>query len=131
MMKTNGSQHSLDSHARRLGQLALRAGVEFGVGLASLPWLRMAPRGDGHAVLVLPGLGASDHSTRMLRGFLRDRGYAAKGWGLGRNLGRRNDFESAMLDVLDRMGDESGRTVSLVGWSLGGLYARDLAMKRP
>jgi pimeloyl-ACP methyl ester carboxylesterase len=131
MMKTNESQQSLDSHARRVRQLALRAGIEFGAGLASLPWLRLAPRGDGHAVLVLPGLGAGDHSTRLLRGFLRDRGYAAKGWGLGRNLGPRAGFEPAMLDALDRMSDESGRTVSLVGWSLGGLYARDLAAKRP
>ena len=131
MMNTNGSQHRLDSHARRLRQLALRAGLELGAGLAALPWLRLAPRGDGHAVLVLPGLGAGDHSTRLLRGFLRDRGYTAKGWGLGRNLGPRAGFERGMLDALDRMGDESGRTVSLVGWSLGGLYARDLAAKRP
>jgi pimeloyl-ACP methyl ester carboxylesterase len=131
MRKTNGSQQSLDSHARRVGQLAMRAGIEFGAGLASLPWLRLAPGGDGHAVLVLPGLGAGDHSTRLLRGFLRERGYAAKGWGLGRNLGPRAGFERGMLDALDRMGDESGRTVSLVGWSLGGLYARDLAAKRP
>jgi pimeloyl-ACP methyl ester carboxylesterase len=131
MMTTKRSPQSLDSHARRLRQLALRAGVEFGAGLAALPWLRLAPRGDGHAVLVLPGLGASDDSTRMLRGFLRDRGYAAKGWGLGRNLGRRAGVESAMLDTLERLADESGGTVSLVGWSLGGLYASALATRRP
>lgn len=131
MMKTNGSPQSLHSHARRLRQLALRAGVELGAGLAALPWLRMAPRGDGHAVLVLPGLGASDDSTRLLRGFLRDRGYAAKGWGLGRNVGPRAGIERAMLEVLERIGDEGGRTVSLVGWSLGGLYASALAAKRP
>ena len=130
MMKTNGSTRSVDSHARRLGQLALRAGAEFGAGLAALPWLRMAPRGDGHAVLVLPGLGASDESTRMLRGFLRDRGYAAQGWGLGRNVGSRTGVERALLEALDRISDESGGTVSLVGWSLGGLYARELAKRR-
>jgi pimeloyl-ACP methyl ester carboxylesterase len=131
MMKTNGSTQRFDSHARRLRQLALRAGVEIGAGLAALPWLRMAPRGDGHAVLVLPGLGASDDSTRMLRGVLRDRGYVAEGWGLGRNLGPRAGVEHALLDTLDRMSDESGRTVSLVGWSLGGLYASVLASRRP
>jgi len=130
-MKTNRSAQNLEAHGRRLHQLALRAGVELGAGLAALPWLRMAPRGDGHAVLVLPGLGAGDGSTRMLRGVLRDRGHAARGWGLGRNIGPRAGFERAMLDTIDRMADESGRTVSLVGWSLGGLYASALAAKRP
>ena len=130
-MKTNRSTRSLEANAGRLPQLALRAGVEFGAGLAALPWLRLAPRGDSHAVLVLPGLGASDASTRMLRGFLRDRGYAAAGWGLGRNVGPRTGVERALLETLERMGDDSGRTVSLVGWSLGGLYARELAARRP
>src|SRR6185295_18017897 len=131
VMTTNASTRRMASQTRRFGQLAMRAGLEFGAGIAALPWLRMAPRGDGHAVLVLPGLGASDDSTRMLRGFLRDRGYAAKGWGLGRNVGPRAGFERAMLETIDRMGDESGRTVSLVGWSLGGLYASALAARRP
>ena len=131
MMKTNGSTPSHDSRGQRLRRMAVRAGVEFASGLAALPWLRLAPRGDGHAVLVLPGLGASDDSTRMLRGFLRDRGYAVKGWGLGRNFGLRAGVERAMLETLDRMGDESGGTVSLVGWSLGGLYASGLAARRP
>ena len=130
-MKNDGSPQRLDSHARRLHRLALRAGVEIGAGLAALPWLRLAPRGDGHAVLVLPGLGAGDDSTRMLRAFLRDRGYAAQGWGLGRNLGPRAGVEHAMIEALDRMRAESGRAVSLVGWSLGGLYARTLAERRP
>jgi pimeloyl-ACP methyl ester carboxylesterase len=67
----------------------------------------------------------------MLRGFLRDRGYAAEGWGLGRNVGPRTGVERALLETLERMGDDSGRTVSLVGWSLGGLYARELAARRP
>ena len=131
MMNTNRSMLSFDSPARRVGRLAMRAGAEFGAALAAMPWLRLAPRGDGHAVLVLPGLGASDDSTRMLRRFLRDRGYAAKGWGLGRNLGPRAGIERAVLDVLARMGDDSGATVSIVGWSLGGLYARELAKREP
>lgn len=129
-MTTDRSKRT-GSHAARLGQLAMRAGVEFGAGVAALPWLSLAPRGDGHAVLVLPGLGASDDSTSMLRGFLRDRGYAVHGWGLGRNVGPRAGVESAMLELLERIGDDSGGTVSLVGWSLGGLYASALAKRRP
>ena len=51
------------------------------------------------------------------------------GWGLGRNHGPRPGVVDAMLDSLDRMSDESGRKVSIIGWSLGGVYARALAAK--
>jgi pimeloyl-ACP methyl ester carboxylesterase len=78
-----------------------------------------------------PGSARATTSTQLLRGFLRDRGYAAKGWGLGRNFGPRAGVERAMLDALDRLRDESGRTVSLVGWSLGGLYAQRSRGERP
>jgi hypothetical protein len=57
--------------------------------VTALPWLRLVPRGDGHPVLVLPGLVASDRSTRLLRHFLAGRGYEVHGWGLGRNYGPR------------------------------------------
>ena len=127
----NTSTQRIAPPSRRLRLLELRAGLELGAGIAALPWLRLAPRGDGHAVLVLPGLVASDESTRLLREFLRDRGYRASGWGLGRNYGPRPGVERAMLDLLDRLHDETGRTVSIVGWSLGGVYARVLAARRP
>ncbi|HEY4459947.1 MAG TPA: alpha/beta hydrolase, partial [Pseudonocardiaceae bacterium] len=51
------------------------------------PWLRRAPAGDGHGVLVLPGLLADDFSTMTLRAFLAQLGYQVHGWGLGRNIG--------------------------------------------
>src|ERR1700682_3901936 len=60
---------------------------EFGAFLGALPLLSLAPKGDGHPVLVLPGLVASDASTRPLRHFLRNRGYTVSGWGRGRDLG--------------------------------------------
>jgi pimeloyl-ACP methyl ester carboxylesterase len=102
------------------------------VGTAMIwPWLGLAPRGDGHAVLVLPGLITSDVSTAMLRRFLRERGYDVHGWGLGRNYGPREGVREAMLARLDELHAASGRKVSLVGWSLGGLYARMLARERP
>src|SRR4029078_12048164 len=96
-----------------------------------LPLLSLAPRGDGHSVLVLPGLVASDVSTRPLRAFLRSRGYAVSGWRQGRNLGLRHGVQDAMVDLLQEMNDTHGRKVSLVGWSLGGLYARQLAKMMP
>ena len=99
-----GSKRTSNSPAaRQLRLMALRAGVDIGAGLAALPWLGLAPRGDGHAVLVLPGLTASDASTRVLRDFLTGRGYRAEGWGLGRNFGPRPGVERAMLDALDRL----------------------------
>ena len=63
---------------------------ELGAFLASLPLLSMARRGDGHPVLILPGLVASDGSTRPLRTFLSHQGYALSGWGQGRNYGLRD-----------------------------------------
>lgn len=111
--------------------MELRALHEFGAFIGALPLLSMAPRGDGHAVLVLPGLVASDVSTRPLRGFLRGRGYEVSGWKQGRNLGLRDGVQESMVDLLVEMNETSGRKVSLVGWSLGGLYARQLAKMMP
>jgi len=111
--------------------LELRATWELAAGVAALPWLRLAPKGDGHSVLVLPGLVASDVSTKMLREFLKDRGYDVHGWGLGRNYGPRPGIEQAMFETIDRLVDKSGRKISLVGQSLGGAYARLIAARRP
>jgi len=122
---------SIAPPSRLLQLLELRAPGEFAAGLAALPWLRLAPRGDGHPVLVLPGLVASDRSTRLLREFLAGRGYDVHGWGLGRNLGPRSGIEEAMLASIDRLHAQSGRKVSLIGQSLGGAYARLLAAQRP
>src|SRR6202011_5177657 len=108
-----------------------RAIHELGAFLGALPLLSLAPRGDGHPVLVLPGLVASDTSTRPLRAFLRNRGYAVSGWRQGRNLGLRPGVQHAMTDLLEELNDTHGRKVSLIGWSLGGLYARQLAKMMP
>ena len=111
---------------------APRAAGEYGFFAAAAgPLLATSPRGDGHTVLVLPGLGASDQSTRPLRRFLRSLGYDVHGWALGRNAGPT----TAMLDGVDqRFADLHGRVsapVSLVGWSMGGIFARRLARTNP
>lgn len=108
-----------------------RALWEAGAAVALWPLLQLGPRGDGHPVLVLPGLVASDMSTKLLRRYLQSRGYDAHGWGLGRNLGPRSGIEDGMIRKLEAMQAESGRKVSLIGWSLGGVYARLLASSRP
>ncbi|RST56219.1 esterase/lipase family protein [Variovorax sp. MHTC-1] len=107
-----------------------RALWEAGATIALWPLLQLAPRGDGHAVIVLPGLGASDGSTELLRGFLETRGYAVQGWGHGTNCGPRPGVEDGLLALLRRLHETSGK-VSLVGWSLGGVFARMLAAKAP
>ena len=95
------------------------------------PWLATAPRGDGHGVLVWPGLLASDTSTTMLRQFLRLLGYQVRGWDLGRNRGPTDAVLDALPRVLMAHAERTGRPVSLVGWSLGGIYAREMARDHP
>jgi pimeloyl-ACP methyl ester carboxylesterase len=93
--------------------------------------LRSAPGGDGHGVLVLPGLLAGDFSTAPLRRFLRELGYDAQGWGMGINRGPSVERLQAMLRRLLALEAHHGRRVSLIGWSLGGIYARELARALP
>ena len=105
-----------------------RAAPEFAAYMAfAAPLLAGAPRGDGHPVLVLPGLGGSDLSTRPLRWFLGRLGYRAYGWGLGRNTGLSRGTATALDQRVAGLVDDHGRSVSLVGWSLGGVYAARLA----
>ena len=108
-----------------------RAILEIGMGLALAPALRMAPKGDGHTVLVLPGFMASDRSTAHLRDVLVRLGHNAVGWDLGRNLGGIGRMRETLRDKLAELRTGSGRKVSLVGWSLGGVLARDLALAMP
>jgi hypothetical protein len=108
-----------------------RAFLELGAFFLAYPFLRTASRGDGHAVLVLPGLTASDASTEPLRAYLKDIGYAPHGWDLGRNFGHHHTVEGEMLDRLIELHGRYQRKVSLIGWSLGGVFARELAKEAP
>jgi triacylglycerol esterase/lipase EstA (alpha/beta hydrolase family) len=103
--------------------------------LLSMPLHYLAPRGDGHPVVVIPGLGASDDSTHYIRGFLSNIGYNVYSWGMGRNLGPRNGLDKLTADVVDRIqgisDENNGAKVSIIGWSLGGIYAREIAKAAP
>ena len=117
--------------SRELLLLEVRAIWELTAFFASYPLLRLAARGDGHSVLVLPGLAASDTSTRPLRRFLADQGWASHGWLLGANHGPRPGAEAKMQERLASLFRQSGRKVSLIGWSLGGIFAREMARRAP
>lgn len=108
----------------------LRAAFELTQLAGSIPWLLLSPRGDGHPVVVLPGFLANDLSTAMLRWHLAERGYQVRGWGLGLNDGPSDELASALLDLV-REAASGGRRVSLVGWSLGGVFAWEAAAAEP
>ena len=101
-------------------------------------WRRAAPAapiveavGQGRPVLVIPGFLASDGSTRPLRQALRQAGFKVRGWGQGRNFGLRGDV-MGMIDARVReLEARYGGPVSIVGWSLGGLIAREYAKIEP
>ncbi|TFV56264.1 alpha/beta hydrolase [Geodermatophilus sp. DF01-2] len=108
-----------------------RATVSAGALTAAFPLLRLAPRGDSHPVLVLPGLLASDMSTVPLRRWLRGLGYPVVGWELGRNRGPTPEVVEALPGLVERLADRHGTPVSIVGQSLGGIFARRLAQRAP
>lgn len=105
--------------------------AELGVHYATMPWWPIAPRGNGAPVLVLPGLAQSDFSTRPLRRFLNNRGHVAYAWGLGTNSGSTHLVDEHLVARLQALCDEHGRKVSVIGWSMGGLFARNLARIAP
>lgn len=124
----------MSGRGRAAGLLALepsRAVGEFGLfGLAG-PWLRRAPRGDGHPVLVMPGFGTTDVYTRPLRGFLRGLGYHVHGFRLGRNI-PSEALVDGLRERMERLVSTHADTpISIVGWSLGGLYGREIARHAP
>jgi pimeloyl-ACP methyl ester carboxylesterase len=108
-----------------------RSIFEFNASVLLSPLLLRAPRGDGHPVLTLPGFLASDLSMVPMRHYLGELGYATEAWRMGRNVGGVARLRAALLDRLAEIHKAAARKVSIVGWSLGGVYARDLALQAP
>jgi hypothetical protein len=109
----------------------VRGIFEFNASLMLSPLLLSAPRGDGHPVLTLPGFLASDVSMAPMRRYLTELGYDAHAWRMGRNTGGLARLRMGLRSRLAEIHEASGRKVSIVGWSLGGVYARDLALHAP
>lgn len=108
-----------------------RAVWELGATLLASPILRHAPRGDGHPVLVFPGLVTGDFSTLVLRNYIDQLGYASYAWEMGLNLGPRPGVVERCIERVRDLHSAHGEPVSLVGWSLGGVYAREIAKLMP
>lgn len=115
----------------RLVTEAPRAGLDLAALVATWPLLTTARRGDGHPVLVLPGLLTGDPATLLLRNVLRALGHNVSGWSLGTNRGSTVRVVRELRSRLHELHRNSGRRVSVVGWSLGGLYAQELARAAP
>lgn len=124
---------AVDTAVPPLALFAAEAGASFGRLFTEREVLRVAAehRGDGRAVMVIPGFLARDMFTARLRRALAMAGYSPHGWGLGLNRGVSADLLDRLCDRLDTIALMDGTPVSLIGWSLGGLYARELAKLRP
>jgi pimeloyl-ACP methyl ester carboxylesterase len=101
-----------------------------------MPFLLRAPKGDNHPVMVLPGFLAGDLSTKPIRAFLDFKGYQTYGWGLGRNLGTeivggKDVISDVLISRVIELSVKHDKKVSLVGWSLGGILAREIARLLP
>jgi len=103
-----------------------RALAETGISYPYRKFFANEECGDGHPILVLPGFLASDMSTSYLRKYLDNIGYVSYGWNLGRNSGRE-DYLYELEAVLSEIYETHGEKVSIIGWSLGGVYARQLS----
>jgi pimeloyl-ACP methyl ester carboxylesterase len=107
-----------------------RAPWEFGAAMATMaamPLLKSVADGDGHSVVIYPGLISSDVNTLPLRMFLAECGYDVHGWDEQVNMGPCASTMGRSIERVKRLRKKTGRKVSLVGWSLGGLYAREIA----
>ncbi|MCC2616482.1 alpha/beta fold hydrolase [Aestuariibacter halophilus] len=116
--------------------LESRAMLELGLSGVLMPLLKTAPQGDGHPVMVIPGFTTTDVVTLPMRQYLKQLGYRVEGWQLGANTGR--DLRAGYPYISDRLLNrflqfrfEQARPVSLIGWSLGGLLAREIARLVP
>jgi hypothetical protein len=130
-MKMRSNHNTLCAPSKLFLALEIRAIFEIWMLLIAQPIIRFAPKGDGHPIIVFPGFSAGDWATVLLRKFLKGRGYAVHGWNLGFNKGYYAGIEEKLLTRLSDIHQRYNQKVTLIGWSLGGLYARELAHTVP
>jgi len=108
-----------------------RAVIDLASFYAARRRLKKLPKGDGHPVMVMPGFLSNDGATVPLRSLLRDLGYRTYGWGQGQNRVIDEEVLGRVTAKLKRTYAKNGRKVSLIGWSLGGVVAREMAKRNP
>ena len=111
--------------------LETRVIIELGMGLVSLPLASKQTREKKRIVMVIPGLGMGDFSTLLFRQRLQKAGYQAQGWGQGINMGTNAKVRDGLFSKVHEFAEKSGQSISIVGWSLGGIFARELGRKMP
>lgn len=134
--KTTSTHPKLWTAPERAPSLVTLAGEGRGIAvvprlLLSLPGLSRMPRGYGATVMLLPGFGASDSSNAVLNALLRYLGYRVSGWGFGVNRGNVQSMLPRVLERVRTLANKSGGPIRLVGWSLGGVLAREAARDAP
>lgn len=107
-----------------------RAITELGMSIPYRKFFVNRTPGDGHPVLTLPGFMASDTSTAPLRKYLTEIGYQTYAWELGRNTAKVK-FLKILAERIDELYEFHEEPISLIGWSLGGVFARQLAKAKP
>jgi alpha/beta superfamily hydrolase len=107
-----------------------RALTELGMSYSYNAIFKAEKKGDGHPVMILPGFMSTKVSTSVLRNHLTKLGYQVHDWGMGRNLGKV-EYMPIVIEMLEVIYQKTGHPISLIGWSLGGIFARQLAKERP
>ncbi|MFK8015479.1 MAG: esterase/lipase family protein [Gammaproteobacteria bacterium] len=120
----------LDQPASALKFFEFRAALETLLLLPSAPLLAARRSGDGRQIMVVPGFLTDDGVTWPLRRYLDYLGYRTQGWNLGRNKGFPERDAQRIAESLDDLRDPD-RKITMIGWSLGGVVAREVARQRP
>ncbi|MFT4754253.1 MAG: pimeloyl-ACP methyl ester carboxylesterase [Salibacteraceae bacterium] len=107
-----------------------RAVAELGMSLPYRKYLLKKYEGDGHPVIVLPGFMATEKSTKSMRDFITKMGYTAYDWEMGRNVAKIKTLYN-LFEKLEEIADKHGEEVTIIGWSLGGIYGRQMAKEKP
>ncbi len=121
----------LSAPSARLMLSEARAPFEFVRFLMRASRQKDLPPGDGHAVMLIPGFGVSDVALKPLARAIDRLGYATYGWGEGVNLGMRREIRHNLVIRLRALNERHASAVSLIGWSLGGVFAREMARANP
>ena len=111
----------------------VRAIVEYFQGLIFITTFKYKKIGDSQPVLAVPGLLCTDFAMLLLRTFVKRLGFTAYGWELGRNLGDLNELRdiNRLNERVDAIYQKHNQKITLIGWSMGGIYVRELAKQRP